>query len=220
MQQQMQLAEEHALAESIANPVKSKMEQVNAVNSAGQLSQITLTGELKPGPDGGIEGETKIIVTEQGVNADGSMDTPEQQIHFTTTSTATGPQKARRPTLSVFRDQQWENVERSYLMAAVDHINSKTRSYNLMAPDLAKKPYFSLERELKSCFADVAPQIAGVIQQRALAPKIKNVEVIGHKPGGVLEKFSMDRASQVYDERKPQYGFRQFWKDLFAKKPA
>jgi hypothetical protein len=88
-----------------------------------------------------------------------------------------------------------------------------------MAPDLAKKPYFSLSRELQRCFSDVAPQIAAAIRERsALAPKLKGVEVIGHRAGSVLEKFSMDRASQVHDERKPQYGFKEFWRDLFAPK--
>jgi hypothetical protein len=87
-----------------------------------------------------------------------------------------------------------------------------------MAPDLAKKPYFSLEREKLKCYADVAPQIRNSIRERALAPKSKGVEVIGHRAGSVLEKFSMDRASQVHDERKPQYGFKEFWRDLFAPK--
>ena len=87
-----------------------------------------------------------------------------------------------------------------------------------MAPDLAKKPYYSLSRELASCFADVAPQVAAEIRERALAPALKGVEVIGHKPGGVLERFSMDNAAHVHDERRPQYGFKEFWRDLFTKK--
>ena len=41
-------------------------------------------------------------------------------------------------------------------------------------------------------------------------------QVVGHKPGGVLEKFSADKTSYVHDDRKPQYGFKEFWKDLFA----
>ena len=85
-----------------------------------------------------------------------------------------------------------------------------------MAPNLAKKPYFSLERELRNCFADVAPQVAAAIHARATAPKVKGIEVIGHRPGSVLDKFAMDGAGHVYDERKPQYGFKEFWRDLFA----
>ena len=41
-------------------------------------------------------------------------------------------------------------------------------------------------------------------------------QVVGHKPGGVLEKFSSEKTGYVHDDRKPQYGFKEFWKDLFA----
>jgi len=75
-----------------------------------------------------------------------------------------------------------------------------------------------LERELQKCYADVAPQIAATIRERALTPKIKGIEIVGHRPGGVLDKFSMDKASHVYDERRPQYGWKEFWRDLFSPK--
>ncbi|KAK4909384.1 hypothetical protein LTR49_021836 [Elasticomyces elasticus] len=120
------------------------------------------------------------------------------------------PAAPRKPIVPPFRDPQWEKTETSYLRTAIDKLNSLTRSYNLMAPNLARKPYFSLERELRSCFADVAPTVAGAFRERALAPKIEGVEIGGHEPGGVLEKFVMDRASHVHDEEKPQYGFKQF----------
>lgn len=58
---------------------------------------------------------------------------------------------------SPFRDPQWEVAERSYMELTVHKLNALIRSYNLMAPELAKKPYLSLERELQACFADVAP---------------------------------------------------------------
>ncbi|KAF7542553.1 hypothetical protein G7Z17_g11480 [Cylindrodendrum hubeiense] len=38
-----------------------------------------------------------------------------------------------------FRDPTWEQAEKSYLELAVDQLNRLARSYNLMAPDLAKK---------------------------------------------------------------------------------
>jgi hypothetical protein len=41
-------------------------------------------------------------------------------------------------------------------------------------------------------------------------------QIVGHKPGGVLEKFSTDKAGYVHDDQKPQYGFKEFWRDLFA----
>nr|POE74729.1 hypothetical protein CFP56_37260 [Quercus suber] len=222
LQQQMHLADEHAFAESLDNPMRKHVESVNTIDSDGHVSQITLTGDLKPPSGGNGMQETELQIVEQEVNNDGSLSLPKNQVTVSADLSLGVPDEVRtterRPTVPVFRDSQWENNERSYLKAAVDHINSKTRSYNLMAPDLAKKPYFSLDRELNSCYADVAPQVADAIRERALAPRIKNVEVIGHKPGGVLEKFSMDQATQVYDERKPQYGFKEFWRDLFSAK--
>lgn len=221
LEEQMKLAREYAHAELLENPTKQQTEHMNAVDNEGHLSQITLSGELKPTPsrDGGsMESEVKVI--EQTVNDNGTLKPPEQQVVLSTEQPAQSPlpQRRRISTVPAFRDAQWEETERSYLAAAIDNLNSKTRAYNLMAPDLAKKPYFSLARELKSCFADTAPLVAESIRERALKPKIKGIEVIGHKPGGMLEKFAMDKAAQVYDDRKPQYGFRQFWRDLFSRK--
>ena len=48
LDRQMRLAEEYAFAESIENPPKRKEEKINAVDSSGHLSQITLAGQLKP----------------------------------------------------------------------------------------------------------------------------------------------------------------------------
>lgn len=85
-----------------------------------------------------------------------------------------------------------------------------------MAPDLAKKPYFNLDRELRSCYADIAPQLADTIRERAARPA-KVAEKVGHSKGGVMERFAMKDDVAVYDSKRPLYGFRQFWNDLFAK---
>ncbi|KAK3065899.1 hypothetical protein LTR53_017912, partial [Teratosphaeriaceae sp. CCFEE 6253] len=218
LEQQMQLADEHAFAESLSNPHAKKMEQVNAVDDTGRVSQLTLVGELTPKPTSDDTLELDIEIIEQLLDDHGNPKAPDAVAELAIEQPATSaPQPARsQPTVPPFRDPQWEHTEGSYLRTAVAHLNSLTRSYNLMAPDLAKKPYFSLERELRTCFADVAPGVAGAIRERALAPKIRGVEVVGHRPGGVLDRFSMDKAAQVHDERKPQYGFRQFWQDLFT----
>lgn len=216
----MRMAEEYAFAESIDNPPKRKVEKLNAVDKEGHMSQITLAGELKPTEvDDQDAPKAEIEVVEQTLSEQGELSLPEEVVTVTAESAATpapAPVQPRQPTVSPFRDPQWEETERSYHELAVSNLNTLTRSYNLMAPQLAQKPYFSLARELKATYADVAPQVAGAIKERALAPKIKGVEVIGHKPGGVLDKFSMDSAVRVHDEVKPQYGFKQFWRDLFA----
>lgn len=231
LERQLQLAEEYALAESIENPQRKKVEKINAVDEGGHVSQITLAGELKatPVPDSAdpkdeaaMENEIKIM--EQTFNDDGTLKAPEEQITVAasdpTSPTAASPPSSgttpRQPTVPPFRDPAWEATELAYHTAAITNLNALTRSYNLMAPNLAKKPYFSLERELKACFADVAPQVAGAIRERALAPKIRGVEVVGHKAGGVLERFAMEQRGHVHDERRPQYGFKEFWRDLFA----
>ncbi|KAK1042106.1 hypothetical protein LTS16_009068 [Friedmanniomyces endolithicus] len=217
---QMRLADEYAFAESETNPHTKKVEQVNVVDSGGQLTQITLSGKLKTTFAADHEADTEIEILEQTFDDHGSLKPPEAKLKITPKQPEVSalPETPRQPTVPPFRDPQWEQTETSYLKTAINNLNSLTRSYNLMAPDLAKKPYFSLDRELRTCFADVAPSVAAKIRERALAPKIKGVEVIGHRPGGVLHRFSMDGPAHVYDEVRPQYGFKQFWRDLFASK--
>ena len=230
LERQMELARHYALAETLVNPRAKNTEQINTVNSEGQVSQITLAGELKATPASDeANAETEIKIIEQLVNEDGSLKSPAHQITITTEEPdekilnppeqegeAAADSERHVPSAGPFRDPQWEQVEAGYLRAAVENLNNMTRSYNLMAPNLAKKPYFFLDREMKACFADVAPQVADLIRERALAPKIRGIEIVGHTPGGVLEKFSMDKASHVYDSQRPQYGFKQFWRDLFS----
>ncbi len=117
-----------------------------------------------------------------------------------------------------FRDPAWERAERSYMELAIANLNALTRSYNLMAPELAKKPYFSLERELNSCFADVAPQLADVIKERATKPARSLVVPLGQGPRGVLDRLGVEgNTAKVYDSKAPHYGFKQMWKDLWGR---
>ncbi|KJX98291.1 hypothetical protein TI39_contig419g00001 [Zymoseptoria brevis] len=226
LESQMKLAEEYALAESIENPSKKQVETVNTVDAKGHMSEITISGELKArtpdDPDDPAVLEEQIKVMEQTFNDDGTLKATNREVIVDTEQPlviqASPPPTPRKPTVSAFRDPQWMATERSYHELAIKSLNELLRSYNLMAPDSAKKPYFDLDRELRACFADVAPSVAAAIREKALAPKIRGVEVIGHTPGSVLNKFSMDKASHVYDERKPQYGWKEFWRDLFAPK--
>lgn len=193
LDRKMQLAEEYAYAEIVENPPKKKEEKLNAIDNSGQVSQITLAGELKvaaPEPTTSVQEEEvaveeEIKVMEQTFNDDGTLKAqPDETIIVSTTQPsqplpAAQPQAAppRRPTVPPFRDPQWLETERAYLKAAIDNLNSIARSYNLMAPPIARKPYYNLERELRACFADVAPQVADAIRERAFAPKIKGIEV-------------------------------------------
>ncbi|KAK0736486.1 hypothetical protein B0T21DRAFT_383999 [Apiosordaria backusii] len=122
-----------------------------------------------------------------------------------------------------FRDPAWEAAERSYMELAIANLNTIARSYNLMAPELAKKPYFSLERELNSCFADVAPEVAEEIKARATLPakSLADYSFLGSgKPiqrGGLRGTFGIGEQSRVWERQEPRYGFKEFWRDLFKK---
>ncbi|EME44865.1 hypothetical protein DOTSEDRAFT_70801 [Dothistroma septosporum NZE10] len=221
LESQTRLAEEYAFAETMHNPSKQQIEKLNAIDGHGHMSQITIAGTLSAAPaDDATIIDEEIKIMEQTFNDDGTLKPAEERVKVSTEvpliTQQPPPESPRRVTVAPFRDPHWEQIEKSYQTLAIKQLNDLTRSYNLMAPNLAKKPYFSLERELRNCYADVAPQVAAAIRERALAPKVKGVEVVAHRPGSVLEKFSVDRASHVYDERKPQYGFKQFWRDLFA----
>lgn len=229
---QIKKAEQYAAAEAIVNPTAKKVEQINTVDSGGHVSQITLSGQLKAAPAASDNNTAPVIeiitVTESSiptnsseaslpitnalnVTSQESVATPSQEDDTSQQNPASNP----HPTtpLIPFRDPVWERTENSYHTLAITNLNSITRSYNLMAPNLAKKPYYSLDRELRSCYADVAPLLAAEIRERALRPVVK-VEVVGHREGGVLERFGAGEKARVWDEKKPKYGFKEFWRDL------
>ncbi|RPB02548.1 hypothetical protein L873DRAFT_1801994 [Choiromyces venosus 120613-1] len=118
---------------------------------------------------------------------------------------------------AVFRDPTWENTELQYHKLAIENLNSITRGYNLMAPELAKKPYFILEREMKSCFRDTALLIASEIRERAKVPARTAAEFRrGSGPGALFEKLGASEKVVVYDSTKPNYGFKELFKDVFS----
>ncbi|KAF6237715.1 hypothetical protein HO173_003916 [Letharia columbiana] len=217
LETQVTRAEAYAIAEAGNNPKATKTESITKIDREGRLSQVTVTETPTPSSE---TTDSKIRVSEDLAN-DWPISQPAQAIsevtdHASSSSAEnTLPTAPSLPRLAPFRDPAWESLERAYHTLAITEINNITRSYNLQAPDLAKKPYFSLERELRSCFADIAPQLPNEIRERARRPEKIKVEIVGHRPGGVLERFSSEKV-KVYDSRKPQYGFKQFWKDLWG----
>ena len=128
----------------------------------------------------------------------------------------TGTDPVASASAEPFRDPSYLLAEMPYHTLSVTNLNSLTRSYNLMAPDLAKKPYFTLERELNACFADVAPLLPQEIRDRARTG-VKRVEEQGHRPGGVMERFAGRERAKVYDDRRRPYGFKEFWRDVWGR---
>ena len=211
-------AEAYAAAEAANNPKATKTESMTEIDHEGRLSQITVTETPTPSSK---TMDSKITVSEESAT-EPSISQPAQEIPDVIDLTSTSNAENTPPTtpppfpnLAPFRDPAWESLERAYHTLAITQINNITRSYNLQAPDLAKKPYFSLDRELRSCFADIAPQLPDEIRERAKKPEKIRVEVVGHKVGGVLERFSTEKV-RVYDSTKPNYGFREFWRDLWG----
>lgn len=228
IESQIRRAEAYAKAEAAQNPKAPKIEALSEIDMEGRLSQVTVTEST---PSNSEPQETTITVPEDLAshapqsapstptdNTSSNLDGPPDPVPQTPASTSNAtPASPLLPNLPPFRDPAWESLEHSYHTLAITSLNSLTRSYNLMAPDLAKKPYFSLDRELRSCFADVAPLLSSEIKERARKPDRIRVEVVGHRPGGVLEKFGGGEKVRVYDSVKPNYGFRQFWRDLWGR---
>jgi hypothetical protein len=125
------------------------------------------------------------------------------------------------PTLPPLRDPDYLSIESAYHNLSIKTLNDLTRSYNLLAPQVTQKPYLSLDRELASCYADVAPSLPAEIERRA-AEKVHGVDHVTPdkgKNGGVLQALTVGRSARVYDEDTSRvYGFREFWRDMWNRK--
>lgn len=223
---QIQVADRYALSERVYNRKTRSVEEISVpTNLTSDPVMIKITQEAPksatskvPPPaveikvDSAVEGGA--LVTDTTTSPLSPPSTLSPTTETTPAEPTTTPPLAPLPL--PFRDPDWEKAELSYLTLAITNLNSITRSYNLMAPDLAKKPYFNLERELRSCFADVAPQVSREIRERAARPAKILVEKVGHRSGGVLERFGGETA-EVFDSKKPLYGFKEFWSDLWGK---
>ena len=236
LQDQVRRAQTYARAEAIVNPSRVKKETLTTVEENGHMSQISLSGELKRSSSDPSSSTLVSEITATKTPLDSGTEPTPAEITTQTievpianpsanvvaaADTQTIQQAAPSAPLVVFRDPVWLANETSYLAAAVADLNSKARSYNLQAPEIARKPYFNLERELKSCYADVAPLLAEAILDRARKPVKKANDSFGQQfsERGILGTLG-GTPVKIRDERSTkQYGFRQFWSDLFAPKP-
>ncbi|KAJ5084720.1 hypothetical protein NUU61_009299 [Penicillium alfredii] len=122
------------------------------------------------------------------------------------------------PHLPPLRDPSHFAMERSFHELAVKHLNTLTRSYNLQAPPAAHKPYVNLDRELNSCFADVAPSLAEEIRRRATERARSPSPTVPPPSASVLGSFGTGSSVRVSEEDQSKgYGFKEFWRDLFSK---
>lgn len=110
------------------------------------------------------------------------------------------------------RDPAWEARQAKYLSNSIEKLNAQTRSYNLMAPDLAKKAYFSAERELEACYREAAPLVAAELKKRAERKAAGGTSLfggLGDVGGGGVER--------VYEKAGGEYGFKEMWRDLWKR---
>lgn len=221
LQEQMKTAERYAQAEAIYNPKVKAVEQISVpTNKTDDPVMVTVT---QPAPSSEEIPPVQVTLENKDVeitisDISTTQPTPGPSTSPTNIDSAEPtPSAPSSPLPFPLRDPTWEQSEQSYLNLAIKNLNSLTRTYNLMCPDLAKKPYYNLERELKMMYADVAPTLAETIRERAMRPAKPLVEVIPHSVGSVFEKFAMEDKAKIYDSRKPLYGFKDFWKDLWRK---
>ncbi|KIX02089.1 uncharacterized protein Z518_08028 [Rhinocladiella mackenziei CBS 650.93] len=225
-------AKGYALAEEKVNPRVRKVENLSSISSDGMLTSITVEERIAAGvpaeaevkQTGPAQEEVEIKVTEQPAETAPSMTAND--VAAAAEPPTRAPEPAGNSVLPVphpFRDPAWEKAELAYHTLAVQELNALTRSYNLMAPKIAQKPYYTLERELNRCFADVAPTLTDEILERSRKPVVK-IGVMPHREGGVLERFGQGVGAERYrghegrirDEVEGKgYGFREFWRDLF-----
>lgn len=194
LEAQMRRAEEYARAEEVHNPRRRPSDQVSIpTNTTDDVVMVALRQEALPEPP-----------------AASTIPAP---------STSPDAQPPAEPEITIsapFRDATWEATESSYMNLAISNLNTITRSYNLMAPELAKKPYFSLDRELKACFADIAPLVADEIKERSRRPKKSSLDEGGHRPGGILDRFAREsRSARIYESKTPHYGLKEMWRDFW-----
>ncbi|KAI1457880.1 hypothetical protein F4805DRAFT_158407 [Annulohypoxylon moriforme] len=194
LQDQMNRARLYAEAEEVHNPRRRNVDQIAV-------------------PTNSTDDPVMVKMRQQT-----TLDTNPEPVPETADS---GAKSRDEPLPPPFRDPDWLATEKSYMNLSITHLNTLTRSYNLMAPELAKKPYFSLERELDNCYADVAPHVANAIKDRASGPSKPMIDSFAHTPSTILDRFGKGNQSvKVYDSKAPYYGFKEMWRDLWNRQAS
>lgn len=243
---QVRRARGYALAEEQVNPRLKKTETLSSISTDGSLMTVTVEERIAAG----VPVEPPAAASAQGEATEQQQSPQSEQVQITVTEDLAGttaaagngdqaptsvvdsspatslppPQPTVLPTPYPFRDPEWERIELAYHKLAIAEINTLARSYNLMAPKIAQKPYYSLPRELNRCFAEVAPGLADAIAERSRKPTVK-IAIAPHREGGILERFGTGvgverhrgHEGTIRDEGVGKgYGFREFWRDLFG----
>ncbi|KAJ1338117.1 DnaJ subfamily C member 28-like protein [Microdochium nivale] len=218
LEEQMRIARRYALAEEIHNPAAIKKSSLDEETTAAPADEIAKTPTMAK--------VHQQLSNEMAEEIGSTLDPTSQSTNDTATANSATPkvpppeegegeEEDIMPLSAPFRDPAWLSLEKSYMELSIANINGLTRAYNLMAPELAKKPYHSLERELNQCYAEVAPDLADMIRERATRPPKKADVAAAPRAPGILDRFGTPTSSRVYDSKEPNYGFKEMWRDLF-----
>ncbi|KAL9616194.1 MAG: hypothetical protein Q9160_008905 [Pyrenula sp. 1 TL-2023] len=248
LEAQVRRATAYALAEELVNPKATKSEQLSQIDESGNLSTVVVEEKAAPIEDevlanaNAIENPSPpsvtLSVTEHEASASASTTptppppsppSPPAPSHEAPLSDLQpsshpvpedpSPPSAILPAAYPFRDPTWLLTESSYHTLAISSLNAQTRSYNLQAPAIAQKPYFTLARELNRCYADVARELPAAIRERAAGGKVR-VEGAGRtrEGEGMIGRFGAGHRARVYDEDlgRKGYGLRELWRDFWG----
>lgn len=171
--------------------------------TTGEMTTPSSAAEPSPTESPGQQQTSATLESLESVTEESSVDTTSSNTIY-----------------HVFRDPAWEKAENAFLTLSVDALNSVTRSYNLMAPEIARKPYYSLGRELAFCYADVAPLVANEIKMRAIGAALPpKVNASGGSGGNLMEQLvGNDNVKIRLEADEKAYGLKEWWRDFWAKK--
>ncbi|KAG6074639.1 hypothetical protein E4U31_005359 [Claviceps sp. LM219 group G6] len=199
LQEQMGRAAAFAAAEVAYNP------RYSSPGSSGSAGE-----EIRRKDCTGLDTVHRTIETVAGAGADADAGADAA-------ATAAATTLSQRP----YRDYEWEKTEKAYMELSIENLNRITRSYNIMAPELARKPYFSLDRELNACFADVAPLIAQEIKTRAVHRRTSTEGTGGvgiSAASTLVERLVGTDSVKVHLEAgEKAYGLKEWWRDIWKK---
>ncbi|KMP05156.1 hypothetical protein CIHG_03648 [Coccidioides immitis H538.4] len=203
LQEQMRRARAYAEAEA---------RQHNESQNSIQMAEKNVTG-VEPMTQIDHEGRLSRISPSQPSPA---------QTETTSNPSATEPSECTAeplPDLPCLRDPQYLTAEREYHELKLKKLNELVRSYNLQAPRVAQRPYLKLQRELDSCYAEVAPCLAEEVYRRATQRSHETSYTPTRGETGPLQQvLGLGQAARVHDEDASKgYGFKQFWRDLWRK---
>ncbi|KAI0758078.1 hypothetical protein C8Q74DRAFT_296365 [Fomes fomentarius] len=92
--------------------------------------------------------------------------------------------------VTVMRDPQWEEKERSYHETALEEVNALVRKYNGLAPYAVRRAYYMRSAELERVYKEAGPDILFGLEERArqvsspIPRRVVSVEDEGGGRGG------------------------------------